>query len=180
MKCRIKAKSTSPMLMHKFIGMAESKQAKKKPLPDHAESFAYRDKDGNLAIPIMNMKACIIDGFVQSAGSKQKTSTKMNVSSRIGIKSLGNDPMNLTLDVNEYEINRISVPSGGRTGGVRDWCVRPMIPEWSVEFVLVSNVDISEEDLKYKMIFAGTDVGIMSNRPNGYGRFEIVEFEEIQ
>ena len=166
------------LLMYKFIGISESKDAKTKPDQQQAETYTYRNKQGELAIPIGNMRACIIDGFVQSAGNKLKTKTKMEVSPRIKVQSLDEDKMYLTLSNQNYEIDKQSVPSGGRMGGIRDWCIRPRIDEWSTEFILQENLDIGREELLYKLEFAGTDVGLLSNRPNGFGRFKVVNLEE--
>jgi hypothetical protein len=124
------------------------------------------------------MRASIVEGFVGSAGAKQKTKTKMEVSPRIKVESLDDDPLFIPIGVNEYVIDKRSVSSGGKTRGVRDWCVRPMINKWNAVFILNSNVDISEDELRYKLDFTGTDVGVLSNRPNGFGRFKVETFEK--
>ena len=180
MKWNIEIKGISPLLMHNYIGIPESKVAKEKPDDAQAESFAYRDKNGDLAIPIRNMRSCIIEGFVNSAGNKMKKKTKMNVSPRIKVMGMGDDVMNIKLPTQEYSIDKQSVPSGGARGGVRDWCVRPRIDEWSAEFLLEESLDIGESELKYKLGFAGSDVGVLSNRPNGYGRFTVVSISAVK
>ena len=174
-KTRIEGKD---LVMHRFIGMNESKDAKTKPDQQQAEGYTYRNKNGELAIPIGNMRACVIEGFVQSAGNKMKTKTKMEVSPRIQIQSPYDDGLYLTLSNQTYNIDRRSVPSGGRSGGVRDWCVRPRIDEWGTEFILQETLDIPRNELLYKLEFAGSNVGVLSNRPNGFGRFKVVSLEE--
>ena len=180
MKWITEIEGISPLLMHNYIGIPESKTAKEKPAQDQAEAFSYRDKHGALAIPVRNMRSCIIEGFVNSAGNKLKTKTKMNVSPRIKVTAMGEDKMNITLSTQEYSIDKQSVPSGGRTGGIRDWCVRPRIDEWSASFILEESLGLSEKDLLYKLEFAGTDVGILSNRPNGYGRFRVLSVKPLK
>ena len=180
MKWITQIKGISPLLMHNYIGIPESKAAKEKSDQDQAESYSYRDKHGDLVIPVRNMRSCIIEGFVNSAGSKQKTKTKMNVSPRIKVIGGKEDLMNIKLSSQEYSIDKQSVPSGGRSGGIRDWCVRPRIDEWGAEFILEESLDISEKDLRYKLEFAGSDVGVLSNRPNGYGRFSVVSLSPLK
>ena len=166
--------------MHNYIGIPESKAAKEKPDQNQAEAFVYRDKQGSLAIPVRNMRSCIIEGFVNSAGSKLKTKTKMNVSPRIKVIGGDEDIMNIKISTQAYSIDKQSVPSGGRTGGIRDWCVRPRIDEWEAEFILEESLDLAKKDLKYKLDFAGSDVGVLSNRPNGYGRFVVVSVSPLK
>ena len=179
MKWKAKIEGTTPLIMHKFIGIDESKENKEKPDEQQAEAYSYRNNKGELCIPVGCMRTCIIEGFVQSAGRGQKTSTKMEVSPRIQVKSLDEeDLINIPLSVQEYEIDKRSVPSGGGTRSIRDWCVRPIITEWGAEFFIQESLDISYEDLMYKLSYAGTDVGVLGNRPNGYGRFKVVTLEE--
>lgn len=179
-KWLVKIEGITPLLMHKYIGIPEAKTAKEKPDREQAESFTYRDKHGSLCIPTRNMRGCIIEGFVNSAGNKMKTSTKMKVSPRIKVVGSDEDRLNIPLEVGDYEIDKQSVPSGGRTGGIRDWCVRPIINEWKASFILEETLDIAEKELQYKLDFAGTDAGVLSNRPNGYGRFRVVSLEKLK
>lgn len=176
MKYEVQIKGTTPLLPHKFCGIEESKTIKELPDSEQAERVAYRDKDEKLCIPVTNMRACIVEAFYDTAGKGAKTKTLKNIAPRIRIASAGNDPSNLTLSTQEYEIDKRSYSAGGRSGGIRDFVVRPIIPEWETEFILSSTVDISDDDLKYKLSFAGSDVGVCSNRINGYGRFEVTSF----
>jgi len=185
-KYNVKAKGVTDLLPHKYIGISQAKEANQ--LTDdkeRAERFTYRDKNGMLCIPVECIRATIINGFVGTAGPKQKTKTKMHVSPRIRVQSLSDyDLTNVPLMLNgehitSYEIDRRSYSAGGRSGGIRDFCVRAKIPEWEIEFQLISTVDISKKDLKYKLDFAGSDVGVLSNRVNGYGRFEITNLQKI-
>ena len=179
-KWLVKTEGTTPLLMHKFIGIAEAKTAKEKLDQAQAETFAYRDKHGELCVPARNMRSCIVEGFVSSAGAKMKTSTKMSVAPRIRVTGADGDPLNIPLNVDTYEIDKQSAFSGSRNAGVRDWCIRPIIPEWAVEFTLDEGLGIDEKELLYKLNFAGGDVGVLSNRPNGYGRFKVVSLEKLK
>lgn len=178
MKWKAEIEGTTPLIMHRFIGIDESKTNKEKPDDQQAEAYAYRNKKGELGIPTANMRTCIIEGFVQSAGRGQKTSTKMEVSPRIQVKSLDEDSMYLTLDTQSYDIDKRSVPSGGGTRSIRDWCIRPILGSWSTWFIVQEDLNVSYEDLMYKLVYSGSDVGVLGNRPNGYGRFKVVSLEE--
>lgn len=179
MKYLVKVKANTPLLPHKFCGIEESKHIKELPDTEQAERVTYRDKNGLLCIPVANMRSCLIEAFYDTAGAKQKTKTKKHVAPRIRIMSDGDDPINLTLSTQEYEIDKRSYSAGGRSGGVRDFVVRPMIQDWETAFILSSTVDISDDDLKYQLEYAGSDVGVCSNRINGYGRFEVTSFERV-
>lgn len=178
MKYEVQIRGTTPLLPHKFCGIEESKAIKELPESEQAEKVAYRDKDGKLAIPIANMRACIIEAFYDTAGKGQKTKTLKNAAPRIRITAAGDDPFNLTLSTQEYKIDKRSYSAGRKSGGIRDFVIRPIINEWETAFILSSTVDISDDDLKYKIEFAGSDVGVCSNRVNGYGRFEVVSFNQ--
>lgn len=171
-KCMIKG--TTPILMHKFNGLAEEKRIREFSDSEQAEKHAYRHQNGNLAIPSEWVRGCIINNFIDKAGSKQKTSTKKKVAPRIRV-----EPRRIDLGLKDYEVDVRSVPSGGLRGGVRDMCVRPLIEEWGAEFILLSQLDYSQADIKRNVEIAGIDVGIGSNRINGYGRFMLESFEEI-
>ena len=176
-KYEIEIRGTTPLLPHKFGGIGESKALKELPDSEQAERVTYRDKNGLLAIPVTNMRACIIEAFYDTAGKSQKTATKKKVAPRIRVLSTDDDPLNLTLSTQEYEIDKRSFSAGGRSGGIRDFVVRPIIREWKTSFTLASTVDISDADLEYTLGFAGSDVGVCSNRINGYGRFEVTSFK---
>lgn len=171
-KCMIKG--TTPILMHKFNGLAEEKRIKEFADSEQAEKHAYRHTNGNLAIPAEWVRGCIINNFIDKAGAKMKTSTKKKVAPRIRV-----EPYMIDLGITDYEVDIRSVPSGGARGGVRAMCVRPIIETWEAGFTLLSQLDYSKADIRRNIEVAGIDVGIGSNRVNGYGRFSLESFEEI-
>ena len=159
--------------MHKFNGQDEEKKTKTLPDKEQAEKHAYRLSSGNLAVPAEWIRGCIINGYINRAGLKQKTETKKRVSPRIVVQ-----PSLIDLHMKEYEINKRSVSSGGIAKGTRDFCVRPLIPDgWKIELTIQTELDDSDADFKRNLELAGIDIGIGSNRMNGYGRFEVTGFE---
>ena len=174
-KLKFRVKGSTDMLPHKFNGLAEEKRIKEMPEAEQAEKHAYRHPNGNLAIPCEWFRGCIVNNFIDKAGAKTKTSTKNEVAPRLRV-----EPALIDLGIKDYEIDIRSVPSGGRSGGIRDFCVRPRIGEWEAEFTLVSLLKHPVNDIKRSVEVAGVDIGIGSNRVNGFGRFEVVSCEEVK
>ena len=174
-KFKVKAKSTTHALIHKFNGLSEEKRIKEMTETEQAEKHAYRHPNGNLAFPCEWFRGCIVNNFIDKAGSKTKTSTKNTVAPRIRV-----EPNLIDLGIKDYEIDIRSVPSGGRSGGIRDFCIRPRIDEWEAEFTLLSLLDYPASEMRRSVEVAGIDIGVGSNRVNGFGRFEVVSFEELK
>jgi len=174
-KYKVEAKSTSSMLVHKFNGKDVEKSLKEKSDFTQAEAHAYRTEDGNLAIPASWFRGCLIEYLVSTAGAKQKTSTKQEVSPRIQIL-----PELISLGTKEFEIDKRAIPVKihGKIADM-DFCIRPIIKSWKVTFTLVSALDKTAKQLKIDLENAGIEQGIGSNRINGYGRFEVVSFNKI-
>ena len=173
-KFEFKIEGETPILPHKFNGLAEEKRLKTESDEVQAKKHAYFTSEGNLAVPATWIKGAIIQEFYDSAPSKERTRTQKEVAPRIIIQ-----PAMLDLGVKEYEIDTRSVPSGGRRGGCRDFCVRPRLDvPWKISGVLITTLDISIEDLKRKFENAGMNQGVGSNRINGYGRFKLTKFEK--
>jgi len=163
------------LLMHKFNGQDEEKRNKELPDQEQAEKHAYRGDDGLLYIPCEWVRESLINAFVSRAGNKEKTKTKMEVASRVMV-----EPMELSLGVSEYKIDKRSAPAGnmGR-GGTRDMFIKPRIKNWKARGILVTTLDREEKDLKTMLTIAGRDVGIGSNRVHGFGRFTVTSFKKL-
>jgi hypothetical protein len=175
MKVKFHIKGTSPILQHKFNGLKEEKELKEKGDKEQAEAHAYRLPNGNLGIPSEWIKGCLRNYLISTAPSKKKTETKNTVSARITV-----EPYMLDLGVKDYTIDKRSVPAGNMSrGGVRDFCVRPKIEGWEVEGMLITTLDKKFDDLKRDFAASGVEVGIGSNRPNGYGRFAVTQFSQV-
>lgn len=157
--------------MHKFNGQEEERRLKELPHKEQAEYHAYRHENGNLAIPGEWLRRCVIDAFMEKAPKKDKQATKKRVSPRIRI-----DPILLDLGFKDYELDVRGIPVGNMSrGGSRDICVRPLIRKWIATGTLISGLDESREMQKW-LEYAGEEIGIGSNRINGYGRFKVTSF----
>lgn len=170
-KFDFKIEGTSPILMHKFNGQEEERRLKELPHKEQAEYHAYRGENGNLALPAEWLRRSVIESFMDKAPKKDKQATKKRVSPRIRV-----DPILLDLNLKDYDIDVRGIPVGnmGR-GGARDICVRPLIRNWTAIGTLISGLDESRAMKKW-LEFAGEEVGIGSNRINGYGRFKVTSF----
>jgi hypothetical protein len=175
-KYKFTIEGTSPLLPHKFNGQDEEKALKQRSDQEQAEAHVYRLPNNHLGVPNEWVKGCLRDYLISVAGSKKKLETKAKVSPRIAV-----EPTMLDLEQEEYEVDRRAVPSGAKTGGTRDFCVRPKInTPWKTEGILVTSLDKTKQQLEKDLTQAGVEVGMGSNRINGYGRFKVTKFEEIK
>ena len=160
--------------MHKFNGLDEEKNIKALPERDRAEKHAYRNSEGFLYIPCDWIRGSIINSFVSRAGSKEKTKKKLEVSPRITVT-----PSEMSINQTQYTIDKRGVPSGPLRGAVRDMCIRPLIEQWETTGQIVTTLGTDTKDMKTMLEIAGEDVGIGSNRVNGYGRFTVNSFKLV-
>jgi hypothetical protein len=172
MKIKFKVKGVSPALMHKFNGLDESKTNKQKSDKEQAECSAYRNSDGNLYMPSTWFRGALIEYFLRNAPKKGVTTEKQEVSPRIAV-----EPMMLDLNIKIFKIHKTAIPvkQGGRQ--VMDFSVKAEIEKWTVSGTIITTLDKSFEEIKRAFIGAGEDVGVGANKINGYGRFEVIEFE---
>ena len=175
LKCKFRIEGLTPILMHKFNGIEEEKLLKQKSDAEQAEAHAYRLPNGNLGIPCEWIRGCLIDYYIFNAPRKKKSETRLQVAPRIRV-----EPYMLDLGIKNYAIDKRSVPSGNISrGGVRDFCVRPRIDQWQAEGFLVTTLEKTVEELKNDFAQAGIEIGIGSNRVNGFGRFKVLEFAQL-
>lgn len=160
--------------MHHFNGLTEEKEIKNLPKREQAEKHAYRDNGGVLYIPAEWIRGSLINAFVSRAGNKEGKKTKEKVSPRIMIT-----PPEITLSKEEYDIDIRPVSSGVGKSTTRDMCIRPIISDWSAEGNIITTLEHNEKDMKSMMEVAGIDIGIGSNRINGFGRFMVTEFKRV-
>jgi len=174
-KFEFELEGISPIKMHRFNGQDEEKKLRERSTTEQAEKHAYRLTNGNLGLPSNWIYGSLLNAFVALAGRKEKTATKMETGSRIRV-----EPFMLDLGVKDYEIDIASAPAGNMSrGGTRDEFVKPVIKAWKVKGIIQTTLGKSLEDMKSYLEYAGTDVGIGSDRPHGYGRFKVISFKQI-
>lgn len=159
----------------KFNGIENEKAIKALSEEEQAEKKLYRHPNGNIGFPGIWFRGCLIAEYERTAANKTKTITKERVSPRIKI-----EPFMIDSGLNDYEVYVRSISSGSRKSGTRTMCVNPVIQEWTASGTLITTLDETKEDLKRKLNSAGENIGVGGNRINGYGRFTVIEFDEVK
>jgi len=181
-KFKFKLVGESPILMNKPASLKDMEKQSKLPPSERAEALAYRTENGNLGIPRKWLKGALVNAFIRqktsaSLASQAAKAEKQRVSPRIWFTE-----EILDLNIDKYEIDTQIVLVKTTTGDIQTVAeaIRPKVTDWEVEGVLVTTLPDSKEELEETFQLAGSEVGIGSNRINGYGRFRVTEFTEIQ
>jgi len=162
------------LLSHLFNGLKEEKEIKELPIREQVEKHVYRGDDDVIYAPATWIRGALINAFVSRAGAKKGKSKKEEVAPRITVL-----PEQLPFTPQEYSIDKRSIPSGIGKNTVRDMCYRPRFDNWSIKGSIVTSMDIPEKDMKAMLEVAGDDIGIGSNRINGFGRFTVTSFKRV-
>jgi len=179
---KVEIKGLSPLILGKNDGNITDIQN----MPDDkkCEKFCYRHKNGNLAIPTVNMKASLRDGYVYPLDNKTYKSKEQEFSQDISIESVDEDDLiNIDLGVDNYSIFKRSVLIGRKRNGQiakADNAVNPMLESWCCSFILDSRLmNSGSRDIRGFVDLAGLRVGVGTCRKLGYGRFKVVSFNEM-
>jgi hypothetical protein len=155
---------------------ASEKQTKKAKVYDvktESELAAYRDSEGNLALPSMALHRCMIQG---SSGYKAgKKSLMPYISGSVTIM-----PEMISLGVKKYEIDIRTVVIQRQ----RVLKARPKIVDWTAKFEIhYDSRDIPSPAVINEILEeCGRRIGILDFRPTckgPFGKFEVKEFKEI-
>jgi len=179
-------KGTRPLLMHAPTGLGDKPQRRR---GEHLEpevearSYLYRDDEGRIVIPAVNIKACIRD-----AGANYRVSGR-----RCTFKAM----IKAALDIEPFPYVPLLVPDGEKPGNWRlatdnDYVVdirpvvvqgsrilraRPRFDKWALEFSIINKdpTVVHAETLKKILVDAGKWYGLGDFRPE-FGLFEVVKF----
>ena len=162
------------LLSHRFNGLKEEKESKELPIREQIEKRIYRNDDGVIYAPAEWVRGAMITAFVSRAGAKGGKAKKLEVSPRIMVT-----PPKLPFSQQEYTIDQRSVPSGAGKLTVRDICYRPHFKDWKITGRITTTLDATEKSMREMFEVAGVDVGIGSNRINGFGRFMVTSFKKL-
>jgi len=177
---RVKIVGVRPLLMHRIPEDFDKKsRSGEKPDPrDEAEKYLYKDSDGKICIPALNVKAAMRDAAKDyKVPSKGRKTFKDYVKAGIIV---------------EPEMIPLRIPSGGDPE--KSWKVdlrpvvvqksrimraRPRFDEWCLEFyVKILDPIITPEYLRKFIEDAGRYVGLCDFRPE-FGLFDLVEFKKV-
>jgi hypothetical protein len=171
------------MLMHKF----NNEVLEPGPKPAGAQSLAntpiekdleicefhaHRNIEGKLAIPSLNLYRALVIGAGFVKASKGRGTLSKYVAACIAVT-----PSYLIIDPQEYEVSRMAAVNPNTKG--RIITIRPLFPEWSLEFTIAWDKGLLDEiQIKECIIQAGKLAGLGPYRPakkGPYGRFEIID-----
>jgi len=172
----VEIEGTRPMLMHSTAGMLKPRDSRgAKPTPEQAAQDAlYKDKDGNVVLPALNilatMKAAASDFKV---GGKGKKTFKQYIDS--GIDVLPELPP-LTYESWEIDARPVVIQ---RARIIR---ARPKFDSWSLKFQikvidpLLLDANHGGSILREILEAAGRHKGLGDFRPR-FGQFRVLKFE---
>ena len=164
-------KGISPLLMHAYP-MLKIEALEKRSAEEQAEHAAYRDPEGYLYIPGINIQRALIAAASFSKGKGRATLQKQ-VAACVQIR-----PERCSLGVKDYLIDSrwAVIPSTG----ARILRHRPRLEEWKVGFEIeYDDVLLKESELRKIVDDAGSRVGILDFRPERkgpFGRFIVVDW----
>jgi hypothetical protein len=135
-----------------------------------AESYLYKDADGKIGIPSVNIKACIREAGRNYRISGRRTTFAAMVRAGLEIKPYPIIPLihdGWKVDVRSVVIQRSRIPRA-----------RPRFDKWALEFEITNNdpTIIHSDTLKRILIDAGKYCGLGDYRPE-FGLFEVEKFE---
>lgn len=160
-ECSIKGKS--PLIMHAYP-LVPIEALEKKPIEEQAELAAYRDPEGRLYIPAINLQRAFVSGATYSKG-RGRASLQKPVAACVMVS-----PERLILDSTEYEIDARPVVIPATKGRVMRF--RPRFEQWSVSFeVEYDDTLITEDQLRRVIDDTGDRVGLLDFRPEKKGPF---------
>lgn len=180
LKVKVKIEGMAPILFHRFpsedFDEEGSKEGKKPKLSgtkltreEQTEKSLYRNSEGKIYTPGEHLVGAMIKA---GAKFKMKGRTTFKESMNAGVFV---EPMKIVHDNQDYVSDWRPVVNRGS----RVMCGRGRLEEWSLQFDLICIDDrVGLNDLKAILTYAGNYIGIGAYRPR-YGRFEVVEFKEI-
>ena len=177
---RVTIEGTSPLIFHRWSEKAKQmildKQMKKAakgreardPQADYEASF-YRDKDGDIALPVLMIKNAIVSA-VRNVEGLTMTLIKG------ALFCYGDNDGFAKVKFGEKNMREDMVRVGMGTADIR---FRGEVKDWSVTFDIIFNPTVvSEEQILSLLDLAGFSVGIGEWRPQrsgDYGRFRVKE-----
>jgi len=171
-KLKVSIKGISPLLMHSFPLVAPEAIEKKTPA-EQAEYSAYRDPDGQLYIPGLNIQRAFVSAATYSKG-KGRGSLQRQVAACVFVT-----PERVLLGVKEYVIDSRAVVIAATKGRIVRH--RPKLETWAVTFgVEYDDTLMTETQVRRIVDDTGSRVGLLDFRPEKkgpFGRFIVTAWE---
>lgn len=176
---KVRLEGTRPLLMHRIptdLGNTKGKRGDKHDPQEEAEAALYKDNEGNIVMPSLNILASLKKaGTDYKVPGKGKKTFKNYIYAGVGIEPFeiplltdGKDPCEAwEIDLRPVVVNRSRITRS-----------RPKFAKWALEFVIeILDPIIQPETLKEILESAGRYQGLCDFRPM-FGLFKVAEFEE--
>lgn len=172
----VRIKGTRPLLMHAPVGLGDNpslRRGEHLPPEKEAEMYLYKDSQGNIVVPAINIKACLRDAGRNYKISGRKTTYGAAIKAGIDIEPAPYVP--LKHNGWEVDIRPVVVQRN------RILRARPRFDEWELEFTIVNKDPqvLLKDTMKKVVEDAGRWIGLGDFRPE-FGLFEVVEFKEVK
>lgn len=180
---KVRIKGISPLLMNKFVSGMESL-----PVEKAVESVVYRDRDGYLAIPMIYIQQSMRNaaGLVKVKEKSKKSAEDFSTAVFLmdGLVTLVDSK---GMKIKKYMVDTRMVVNRSIDGIVgrdeRAVKYRPMISDWSAEFVVeIDETLVATQTVHTVLGIAGSRVGVGDFRPQTkgpFGRFVVSRWERL-
>jgi hypothetical protein len=169
----VKIVGTKPLLMHAPAGLGDRPTRRRGEHPDpkvEAEACLYRDPQGRIVIPSVNIKACIREAGRNYRIKGRKSTFAAMIRAAIDIRPYPYVPLiyrEWVVDVRPVVVQRQRILRA-----------RPRFDEWALEFEVVNHdpAIIHTDTLRRILEDAGKYYGLGDFRPE-FGTFAVKEFK---
>jgi len=162
----------SPLLMHSFP-LVSIEGLDKLTREEQAEHATYRDPEGKLYVPGINIQRALVAGAAYSKGKGRATLAK------VAAACLAVSPERIPLGVEEYTIDSRPVVIPATKGRILRH--RPRFDEWQMTFTLEYDpILLDGEQVRRIVDDTGSRVGLLDFRPERkgpFGRFTVTSWE---
>jgi hypothetical protein len=172
---RVKIVGTKPLLMHAPVDLGDKPKLRRGEHLDpkvEAESYLYKDAEGKICVPSVNLKACIREAGRNYRVSGRRTTFAAMIRAGIDIKPYPMIPLihnGWVVDVRPVVVQRNRILRA-----------RPKFDEWALEFQIINQdpTVIHAGTLKRILEDAGKYYGLGDFRPE-FGTFQVEELSVI-
>jgi len=169
----VKIVGTKPLLMHAPTGLGDKPKLRRGEHLDpitEAENYLYKNSEGNIVIPSVNVKACIRDAGRNYRVKGRRSTFASIIKAGLDIRPFPNIPLihnGWEVDIRPVVIQRNRILRA-----------RPSFNEWALEFEIINHdpTIIHRETLQKILIDAGKYYGLGDFRPE-FGLFKLEKFE---
>jgi len=169
----VRIAGTRPLLMHAPTGIGDKPRLRRGEHLDpktEAEMYLYRDPEGRIVIPSVNIKACIREAGRNYRVSGRRTTFAAMIRAGIDIRPYPYVPLihnGWVVDIRPVVVQRNRILRA-----------RPRFDEWALEFEIINHdpTIIHADTLHRILIDAGKYYGLGDFRPE-FGTFEVKEFK---